>query len=378
MTLSNGPYDVAIVGAGICGLAHALAAARRGRRVIVIDRDAQANGASVRNFGFVTVTGQARGKTWERARRSRDVWVEIAVAAGIPILHRGLAMVARRPEARAVLEAFMATEMAKGCSLLAGDDVGREFPMIAGKSFAAVLHSPHDLRVESRTAIPALARWLEQAYDVTFLRETAVHEVTPPAIATSRGPIEAEIAIVCPGDDLVALFPDRIAQYAVRRCKLQMLRLAQPAEGWQMNAAIMSDLGMVRYEGYAALPEAAALRRCLVEEQGAQLDNGVHLIVVQSEDGSLVVGDSHHHAVTPHPFAADDVDELILEEFDAVFAVPRPRILEHWTGTYASAPDRPMLMDRPADAIRLVLITSGTGASTSFAIAEETLSDLFD
>jgi len=31
---------------------------REGKRVIVIDRDAQANGASVRNFGFITVTGQ--------------------------------------------------------------------------------------------------------------------------------------------------------------------------------------------------------------------------------------------------------------------------------------------------------------------------------
>ena len=38
-------------------------------RVVVIDRDAQANGASVRNFGFVTVTGQARGEVWRRARR---------------------------------------------------------------------------------------------------------------------------------------------------------------------------------------------------------------------------------------------------------------------------------------------------------------------
>jgi len=50
-------YDLAVVGAGIVGLGCALAAARAGKRVAVIDRDAQANGASVRNFGFVTVTG---------------------------------------------------------------------------------------------------------------------------------------------------------------------------------------------------------------------------------------------------------------------------------------------------------------------------------
>ena len=82
-------FDLAVVGAGILGLAHALAAVRRGLSVVVIDRDAQANGASVRNFGFVTVTGQRAGDHWRRARRSRDVWAEVAPLAGIPIVQHG-------------------------------------------------------------------------------------------------------------------------------------------------------------------------------------------------------------------------------------------------------------------------------------------------
>src|SRR5277367_5195484 len=102
VTPTSQSYDLAVVGAGICGLAHALAAARRGKRVIVVDRDAQANGASVRNFGFITVTGQQSGDCWRRARRSRDVWVEISTAAKIPVLQRGLLTIARRPEARTV------------------------------------------------------------------------------------------------------------------------------------------------------------------------------------------------------------------------------------------------------------------------------------
>ena len=99
--------------------------------------------------------------------------------------------------------------------------------------------------------------------------------------------------------------------------------------------------------------------------------------MVRGADDSLVVGDSHHYAPTPDPFAPTHVDDLILDEYRQVFAGPTPRILERWTGTYASAHDRLMLVDKPSDALRIVLITSGTGASTSFAIAEEVVTDLF-
>ena len=57
-------------------------------------------------------------------------------------------------------------------------------------------------------------------------------------------------------------------------------------------------------------------------------------------------------------------------------ALPGPVVRERWIGTYASAPDRLMLVDRPLPGVRLVTITSGTGASTSFAIAEEVIDDL--
>ena len=48
-----GRYDLAVVEAGILGLAHALAASRAGLRTVVLERDARAVGASIRNFGFV-------------------------------------------------------------------------------------------------------------------------------------------------------------------------------------------------------------------------------------------------------------------------------------------------------------------------------------
>lgn len=370
----NSRYDLAVVGAGILGLAHALAAARSGRSVVVIDRDVQAVGASIRNFGFVTITGQRRGATWRRARRSRDVWVEVAEAAGIAIEQRGLVMLGRREEARAVLEAFMATEMGEGCDLLSEGAARGRWPVLESTPLTAALWSPHEVRVESRTAIPRLAAWLCERWGVTFLRPAAVQSISLPLIQTSRGAVHADACVVCPGADLVSLYPEAIAAREVSLCTLQMLRLASP--GVTLPGPLMSDLGLTRYRGYADLPEASALATRLAAEQPRHLEHGIHLIVVQSADGSLVVGDSHHYGDTPGPFAARAVEDLILDEFQTAMGFAAPPVVERWTGVYSSARED-MFMATPEPGVRLVMVTSGTGASTAFAIAEETIADLF-
>lgn len=369
-------YDVAVIGAGIVGLGQALAAARRGHRVIVLDRDAQANGASVRNFGFITVTGQSAGKTWERARRSRDIWAEVAPRAGIPIEHTGLVVLARRPEAATVLDAFASHAMGEDCELLDARVARQRFPNLSPQSLSAALWSPHELRVESRHAIGQLAAWLEDEMGVVFRRQTAVCAVEPPFIETTTGPVFADAAVVCPGDDFVSLFPERLAPFGLLRCQLQMLRVVPPFQGWRLPGGLMSDLSLVRYPGYAALPEARALQARLEREQPEHLAQGIHLIAVQGSDGSLIIGDSHHNAATPPPFANAQVDALIIDECEAALGHRLGPVIERWTGSYAKADDREALIDSPGRRVRLVVVTSGTGASTAFALGEEVMASL--
>jgi D-hydroxyproline dehydrogenase subunit beta len=371
----SGAFDLAVVGAGIIGLSCARAAALKGLRVVVIDRDSQSSGASVRNFGFITVTGRERGAEWTRARRTSAIWEEVAQQAGIPILQRGLWLTTRRPEAVPILEAFLATEMGEGCKLLSRAAARASCPELANEQVQAVLSSSIDLRVESREAIPKIAAWLAERWGVQFLRQTAVLSVAPPLLETSRGVVQAGAVVVCPGDDVYSLYPKRIARYEVTRCKLQMLRLADP--GFRLPSTVMSDLGLLRYPGYSALAEAAPLRARLEAEQGEHLKHGIHLIVVQSADGSLIVGDSHDYAATQDCFAHEHIDKLILDEFAAATGRPPPAVRERWMGTYCAAPERTMFIDAPARDVRIVMMTSGSGASTGFAIGEEVVTDLF-
>ena len=367
-------YDLAIAGAGIVGLAHALAAARRGLRVIVLEREARAAGASVRNFGFVTITGQEAGSTRERALASRNTWEEVAAVAGIRVHQRGTFVAARRPEAMEVLAQFAASPLGAGCTLLDSIQARARLPQLAA-TIRGALWSPHELRVEAREALPALARWLAAKYGVTFAWGTEMHGVDGGVVRHSAGTVEADAVVIAPGADIAAFAPEVARRAGVRHCRLQMMRLAAP--GFTLPGVLLSDLSLARYGGFAAQPAAATLRAALERECAHELANGVHLIVAQAADGTLVVGDSHHYGDHADPFASEAVDALVLGELRAVLRDASATVLERWNGYYPVADVLPLLREALAPRVQLVSVTSGTGMSTAFAIGEETIAALF-
>jgi FAD dependent oxidoreductase TIGR03364 len=367
-------FDLVVVGAGIVGLAHALAAVRRGLRVAVLERDARATSASVRNFGFVTVSGQDGGDTRRRALRSRDIWAEVAREAVIPVHQEGAVIVARRLAALAVLDEFASGDMGRGCELWDAATLRSRMPQVDPKALGA-LWSPHELRVEARDALPALAGWLEDRHGVVFAWNTTALGFEGTTLTHSSGKLAASALVIAPGAAVATFAPDLARRVNLRHCKLQMMRLAAP--GFTLPGVVMGDLSLVRYGGFAAQPSAARLRGELERECAAQLESGVHLIVAQARDGTLVVGDSHHYAENADPFTSSKVERLILDEMRGVFGIEPPEVLERWAGYYPVADVRPVLDESLAPRVRLVSVTSGTGMSTAFAIGEETVAQLF-
>jgi glycine/D-amino acid oxidase-like deaminating enzyme len=62
---------ILIVGGGVLGTLHAWQAVERGHDVVQLEREAEARGASVRNFGLVWVGGRATGAELDTALRAR-------------------------------------------------------------------------------------------------------------------------------------------------------------------------------------------------------------------------------------------------------------------------------------------------------------------
>jgi hypothetical protein len=68
---------------------------------------------------------------------------------------------------------------------------------------------------------------------------------------------------------------------------------------------------------------------------------------VQSADGSLVVGDSHHYGSAPQPFASEAVDQLMLRHMHEALHIDKAQVVERWTGIYPPVPKPLVLSKRP-------------------------------
>jgi D-hydroxyproline dehydrogenase subunit beta len=363
--------DVAVVGAGIVGLAHAYEAHRRGFSVVVIDRDERAVGASVRNFGHCFVAATAAGRPLEVALEARERWLALSRQAGFAVLECGSLVVTREEDELAVLEAT-AAEAARGAAVVSPAEVGELAP-VALDGVVGALHARLDLRIDPREAVDALARYLEHDLRVRFVRGAVVRDLALPTVRTSLGRVHAERCIVCPGPDLQTLYGEVFAaRRGLTRVKLQMLRVAAP-NGTRYGPALLTGLSLLRYPAFSAQAEAAAVRQRLERDAPELVRHGIHLIVTQRPGGDLIVGDTHEYAMTVSPFGDESLDRLVLAEAARLLGFDDLRVLERWHGVYPTAPGDPFLIEEPEPGVQLVAVVSGVGMTTALGLAPHVL-----
>jgi len=364
--------DVAIVGAGILGLAHAYLAARAGRSVVVFEKRPRAMGASVRNFGMVWPVGQPAGEMLEIAMRSRQLWLELLRDAKLPYRDTGsLHVTYREDEARVAREfSELGPELGYHCSWLEPDRVLEKSDAVNQKELLGGLWSSTEFTVDPRQTLASLPAFLEERFGTRFVFGTLVNGVSLPRIETSAGEWSADMAIVCSGEDFQTLYPDDYAASGLTRCKLQMMRTAPQPGAWQLGPSLAAGLTLRFYPAFQCCSTLPALVRRIAEETPEYDRWGIHALVSQTADGALTLGDSHEYEPSIDAFNKQVIDDLILEYTRGFLNAPDMTIAERWHGVYAKHPEKPLVIMTPAENVRIVASPGGSGMTLSFGVAE--------
>lgn len=371
----TGSFDVAVVGAGILGLAHAYHFARRGLSVVVVERHAHALGASIRNFGMIWPIGQPVGPRLDLARRSRELWLEVLRSAALWHATCGSLHLAFHADEWAVMQEFVAAHGSEyPCELLESRETRLKCPVVRHDGLIGSLWSANEVTVDPRQVIAQLPAWLSQQFGVQFRFSTTVSAVDEETVQTNTGALRARRVLLTTGVDIRDLAPQVLGKGGIVPCKLQMMRLAAPP-GVRLGGMIAGGLTLRHYEAFASCPSLAALIQRTDRELPDYRRWGIHVMAVQNGLGEMIVGDSHEYGDAIDPFDKPAIDELVLSYLAGMVDSSAWQVTARWHGVYGKHPQRPWVICPISDRLWAVTGVGGHGMTLSFGLAEQVVND---
>jgi FAD dependent oxidoreductase TIGR03364 len=370
--------DVAIVGAGILGLAHAYEAARRGHTVVVFEKNLRASGASVRNFGMIWPVGQPHGLAHQIALRSRARWIEVLEDAALPYWPDGSLHVVYRDDEADVAQEFAEISAGLGyqCAWLDANQVRARSGAVRAQGLIGGLWSETELTVDPRVVLAKFPEYLENKLGVKLRFGCCVHRLEPPQVDAGNERWTADQVIVCSGDDFESLYPQVYAKSGLTRVKLQMLRTEPQPGNWRLGPALASGLTLRFYPAFSVCTTLPALMRRIATETPEYDRWGIHGLVSQTAAGELTLGDSHEYGLCVDIFNKDEIDELILRYVSGFLSAPSTKIAQRWHGVYAKHPEQTYLSLSAAPGVRIVTSPGGSGMTLSFGVAARTMEEM--
>lgn len=369
----NKSADIAIVGAGIAGLAHAYAALKKGYKVVLFEREQFAVGASVRNFGLLWPIGQQPGEGFERAMKSRSLWKTIASESGIWLNENGSLHCAYHDDEWDVLQEFIEIYRNAGyeCELHSSAEVSKKSNAIKPKNLKGALWSKTECTVNPREAVRKIPLWLEEKYGLILRFGHVVKGIALPKVYSSREVWDVNHVIICNGADFETLYPEVFDKQAITKCKLQMMKATSSISGFSLGPSICGGLTL---RHYAAFSKCSSLKKVdqRYDQENADLKKfGVHVLVSQNNHGELIIGDSHDYSKTAEPFDSEYVNKLILDYLNTFADLGSFTITERWQGVYPKLSDGLSMVVEPEPHVYIVNGLGGAGMTLSFGLAEE-------
>jgi len=368
---------IAVIGGGILGLAHAYTAARRGHSVTLFERGHAATGASIRNFGMIWPIGQPPGEMHQMALRSREIWTEVLSSARLSYLPTGSLHVAYHDDEAEVLREFAAIAPPAGynCEWLDASGVLERSDAVQPRGLKGGVWSAAELTVDPRLVIRRLPSYLREL-GVAVKSGSAVTRIDLPRVETGAESFEADLAVVCSGDDFETLFPGLFRASELTRCKLQMMRTAPQPGGWQLGPALAAGLTLRFYKAFQMCTTLGKLKERITLEKPEYEKYLIHVLVSQTADGAITLGDSHEYGAAVDIFDKAEIDELTMREAESFLRLPDFRVAERWHGVYSLHSAKPFFEAEPAPGVHIVTAPGGSGMTLSFGLAERTMNGL--
>lgn len=365
-----------VIGAGIVGLATAKALAVRGYKVIVLERNEKAVGASIRNFGMVWPIGQPSGQMYERAMLSKSIWKEICDEAKIWHDEVGSLHLAYDELEQKVLEEFFeAAEKERNCELLNADETIMKSKAVVSKNLRCSVFSEDEMIVDPRETISKIPAYLNEKYDVQFHWNSGVTKVFYPNVWVGKKLYEADEIFICSGADFENLFPEVFGELPMTKCKLQMMKIEAQQDGWRIGPSLCGGLSLAHYKSFEAAESLPLLKEKFREELPEYMQWGIHVMVSQNQKGELTIGDSHEYGDTLDPFDKVYINELIIKYLSRFASFKSGKVIETWNGIYPKMTNgETEIVIQPQNGVTVINGLGGAGMTLSFGLCEQIIS----
>jgi FAD dependent oxidoreductase TIGR03364 len=366
-------YDAIVVGAGVMGIAMARQLAINGKRVLVLERGTYwkgqlYEGPSVRAFGNVLTLGHQPGICTQLALRSRKLWSDLLIREGLWHRCNGILLVATEPDEVALIEEYAEGATARDieCVVLSPREACERVPLLRGDRVLRALHSPKDILLNPRTAISALRDVLSAMIGVTVIGRCPVVGVDGDCVLTPSGRFHAKDIYLCTGSDVAEIFPD----LGLVEVKLQMLACAplSPYSPW--GPVVAGGLTMSHMRSFAGFAALEPLRERLNRMYAEYLHFGIHVMAAATEDGTILIGDSHEYGREISAIDKERIDILMCAYLSEMMNLPELRPLYRWHARYYRNGETPWLVRRLSETVTAVIALGGTGLTLSMALAE--------
>jgi FAD dependent oxidoreductase TIGR03364 len=381
----NRKYDLVIVGGGIIGTYCAYHALRKGKSVLLLEKDVQPYEASFRNFGQAVPSGQQLDTWFNYGRKSLKIYKDLQEETDISVVKNGSWYIASDDQELTLLEEMfqLFKERDYTSRLYTASETLEINPHFKKDYVKGGLFIPEEASLNPLVMVHRVREFMIKHLGLHY------HNLCPVvAVEKKRGIAMISTAkkqtfwgdqvILANGRDTQFLLPEHYPAAELKISKLQMMRLAPQKKILKSN--ILTGLTIRRYESFHSCPSFSKIYTS--SEQKVLQAKGIHILFKQADDGSIILGDSHEYVPANEQAnfgfeVSSEINDMMLHEAKRITNLDNWTVDSTWAGFYLQGTQSEVYTKVVDDVIHIINGIGGKGMTTSPGFTAEYISKLY-